>query len=571
MEWTWVELDRAIDSLPGGTPHPDFQLFLSAEPPPSLERPLPPSLLQSCVKLTNEPPQGLRANLARGWAQFDDDALDSCARQQEYRGIIFALCFFHAVLQERKKFGVGNAVGARSGIGWNMSYPFSAGDLRCCAQLAANYLDSGAKIPWEDLRYLVGEIMYGGHVVEAWDRRLVGAYLESLLSPALLDNGKVCPGLSLPPPGLNHAQTAKYIEENAPKEGGAPLGLHSNAERGVALRAAGELCASLAALQTGSGTGAGSGGGTTVEERCKAAMEMVLESLPALINIEELRVAVASSTNNDTPVGATTTPRPSAAAGTIANSQHGVPSNGPGPFFMVVLQECERMNAVLSEIRSSLSDLALGLKGDLVMSEALDALASAIASDRVPSTWATIAFPSLRPLSSWIKNLAARHAQLAEWSSTPNALPSTVWLPGLFNPASFLTAVQQVAARKAGWALDATALATEVTRKTPDQIDSPPREGAYIHGLWLEGARWEERSGCLEESRPKEMACMLPVLHVRGVPAEKAAPPSDAYACPVYTTEARFRQEVFTVHLRGGKANAAKWAAAGVAILLDIA
>ena len=64
---------------------------------------------------------------------------------------------------------------------------------------------------------------------------------------------------------------------------------------------------------------------------------------------------------------------------------------------------------------------------------------------------------------------------------------------------------------------------------------------------------------------------MLPVLHVRGVPAEKAAPPSDAYACPVYTTEARFRQEVFTVHLRGGKANAAKWAAAGVAILLDIA
>lgn len=561
MEWTWVELDRAIDGLPGGTTHPDFQLFLSAEPPPSLERPLPPSLLQSCVKLTNEPPQGLRANLARAWAQFDDDAIDSCARQTEYRAIVFALCFFHAVLQERKKFGVGNAPGARSGIGWNMSYPFSAGDLRCCAQLAGNYLDSGAKIPWEDLRYLVGDIMYGGHVVEAWDRRLVGAYLETLLSPGLLENGKVCPGLSLPPPGLNHAQTAKYIEENAPKEGGAPLGLHSNAERGVALRAAGELCASLAALQTGAGTGAGSGGGSTVEERCRAAMDMVLETLPAQINIEELRVAAATSSND--------TSAPTSAGG--ASNTTAASSTGPGPYLMVVLQECERMNVVLVEIRSSLAELALGLKGDFVMSEALDALAGALAADRVPSTWAAISFPSLRPLSSWIKNLAARHTQLAEWASTPAALPNSAWLPGLFNPASFLTAVQQVAARKAGWALDATALVTEVTRKSLDQIDSPPREGAYIHGLWLEGARWDGRGGCLEESKPKEMACMLPVLHVRGVPADKAAPPPDAYACPVYTTEARFRQEVFTVHLKGGKAPAAKWAAAGVALLLDIA
>ena len=147
MAWTWSELDRAVDGLGSGAAsdtHPDFQLFLSAEPPPSLERPLPPSLLQTCVKLSNEPPQGLRANLARAWAQFDDDALDGCARQAEYRAVVFALCFFHASLQERKKFGVGNLPGARSGVGWNMGYPFSAGDLRCCAQLAANYLDAAA-------------------------------------------------------------------------------------------------------------------------------------------------------------------------------------------------------------------------------------------------------------------------------------------------------------------------------------------------------------------------------------------------------------------------------------------
>lgn len=121
-------------------------MFLSAEPPPPLERPLPPSLLQNCVTLSNEPPQGLRANLARAWDQFDDDALEACSRQKEYRAILFALCFFHAVLQERKKFGVGNMPGACSGVGWNMGYPFSAGDLRCCAQLAANYIDASDKV-----------------------------------------------------------------------------------------------------------------------------------------------------------------------------------------------------------------------------------------------------------------------------------------------------------------------------------------------------------------------------------------------------------------------------------------
>jgi len=140
----------------------------------------------------------------------------------------------------------------------------------------------------------------------------------------------------------------------------------------------------------------------------------------------------------------------------------------------------------------------------------------------------------------------------------------------LFNPVAFLTAVLQVAARKAGWALDATTLVTEVTKKLPGQVDAPPREGAYIHGLWLQGARWNEGGGFLEESRPKEMACPMPVLLVKAVPSEKANPSVDAFPCPVYITEARFRQEVFTVYLKTGRVGPAAWAAAGVALLLDV-
>ena len=50
-----------------------------------------------------------------------------------------------------------------------------------CGQCVNNYLENNAKVPWDDLRYIIGEIMYGGHVVEDWDRRTVEMYLESYL------------------------------------------------------------------------------------------------------------------------------------------------------------------------------------------------------------------------------------------------------------------------------------------------------------------------------------------------------------------------------------------------------
>jgi len=82
---------------------------------------------------------------------------------------------------------------------------------------------------------------------------------------------------------------------------------------------------------------------------------------------------------------------------------------------------------------------------------------------------------------------------------------------GLFNPQSFLTAVLQTTARRNDWPLDKTGILTEVTKKTPDQIDGPPRDGAYVHGLFLEGARWDEKAGVLDESKPKELSTQMPV------------------------------------------------------------
>jgi len=77
-----------------------------------------------------------------------------------------------------------------------MKYPFNMGDLRDSSIILNNYLENNAssgKVPWDDLKYLFGEIMYGGHVVNDWDRILVSAYLDNLMNDLLLDEAELFP------------------------------------------------------------------------------------------------------------------------------------------------------------------------------------------------------------------------------------------------------------------------------------------------------------------------------------------------------------------------------------------
>jgi hypothetical protein len=65
-------------------------------------------------------------------------------------------------------------------------YPFNNGDLTISVDVLFNYLEANSKVPWEDLRYLFGEIMYGGHITDDWDRRLCRSYLETYINPDMV-------------------------------------------------------------------------------------------------------------------------------------------------------------------------------------------------------------------------------------------------------------------------------------------------------------------------------------------------------------------------------------------------
>ncbi|MED6277529.1 Dynein heavy chain 9, axonemal, partial [Characodon lateralis] len=177
------------------------------------------------------------------------------------------------------------------------------------------------------------------------------------------------------------------------------------------------------------------------------------------------------------------------------------------PYQVVALQECERMNILTQEIRHSLRELNFRLKGELTMTSEMENLQNAIFLDIVPDSWTKRAYPSMSSLALWFTDLLG-------WS-VDFILPSAVWLAGFFNPQSFLTAIMQTMARRNEWPLESMCLHCDVTKKNREDFSSPPREGAYIHGLFMEGAQWDPQVGLIVNARLKELTPTMPVIFIR--------------------------------------------------------
>ncbi|XP_051263753.1 dynein axonemal heavy chain 11 isoform X2 [Dicentrarchus labrax] len=511
----------AVDS------HPNYRVFITGEPAPSPEQHvIPRGILENAIKITNEPHTGMNASLHAALNNFSQDTLDMCSREQEFNSMFFSLCFFHACVMERRKFGP---------QGWNHYYPFSTGDLTISASVLYNYLEANTKsmqVPWEDLCYLFGEIMYGGHITDDWDRRLCKTYLQEFMHLKMFEGELfLCPGF-LAPPFLDYSGYHSYIDEHLPSENPTLYGLHPNAELECLTVTSDNLLRTLLELQP-QDSSRGEGAAPSMEEKVKSVIEDILDKLPEEYNMAEIM--------------SKTTKR--------------------SPYILVCFQECERMNLLLAEIRKSLNELDLGLKGELTISSRMETLQSALFTDSVPDSWARLAYPTTNTLAQWFNDLMCSCRELDSWTQDL-VLPAVVWLSGLFNPQSFLTAVLQSIARKNQWPLDKMTLIVDVTKKTKDDFGHPPREGAYIHGLFVEGARWDTQTGVLSEAVLRDLTPAMPVLYVRAVPAEEQELKS-TYECPVYRTKQRGPTYVWTLHLRT-KQPPAKWIVAGVALLLSV-
>ncbi|XP_043945444.1 dynein axonemal heavy chain 3 [Protopterus annectens] len=472
--------------------NPKFRLWLTSYPSDKF----PVIILQNGVKMTNEPPKGLRANLLRSYLNdpvSDAAFFNSCKKQDIWQKLLFGLCFFHALVQERRNFGP---------LGWNIPYEFNESDLRISMRQIQMFLNEYEETPLDALTYLTGECNYGGRVTDDKDRRLLLSLLSIFYNKHLVKEEKYmlsADDVYYVPPHGPYQTYVDYIRSLPITAHPGVFGLHENADITKDNQETNQLFSGvLLTLPRQSG-----GSGKSPQEVAEELATDILSKLPQDFNLEMVMgkypVLYEESMNT------------------------------------VLRQELIRFNRLTQVIRSSLINIRKAIKGQVLMSSELENVFNSMLVGKVPAMWASKSYPSLKPLGSYISDLLARLRVFQDWID--NGPPNVFWISGFYFTQSFLTGVSQNFARKYKIPIDHIGFEFEVLDQEGD-MEQKPADGAYVKGLFLEGARWDRQQMVIGESLPKILYDSLPIIWLK--PGESSTfLHQRVYFCPVYKTSAR--------------------------------
>lgn len=226
---------------------------------------------------------------------------------------------------------------------------------------------------------------------------------------------------------------------------------------------------------------------------------------------------------------------------TFMKTEQGI-ENSLGVF---IRQEIARFNILLSIVRSSLDNLRKAIEGTVVMSMDLEAMFNSFIDAKVPHIWMKDAYPCLKPLASWMKDLILRIEFISDWLY--KGPPNTYWIPSFFFPQGFMTASLQTYARKNATAIDTLAFRTNVMPWTVSDVHAKPEIGVYIHGLYMQGARFDDRKKCVDDSMIGKPIVEFPVLWLEPI-MEEELKIDKAFHCPLYKTSIRAGELSTTGH-----------------------
>ncbi|XP_073755948.1 dynein axonemal heavy chain 14 isoform X3 [Callorhinus ursinus] len=576
---------------PDVTIDPEFRLWLSSKSDSSF--PIP--ILQKSLKIAVENPQGLKSNLLQtfgcgGSGEVTEEILEKPDCGPSWKKLLFSLCFFNAVINERKNYGI---------LGWNIAYKFSSSDLGVSIKILENALSTRSSISWPTLNYLIGEVIYGGWVTDTWDRRCLNTLLYKFCNPEVLreDFSFSSDERCQPVPKSASIRECIHIIQSLPDDDPPELlGLHPEAIRGCREIQGQKFIDSLIVLQPRATTA------NLMISREHSNDELVMEILSDMI--KQLPMSVEKEECSGTPSMKYIMSSP------IWESLYkGI--QGYDPLIHCALlpflsQEIERFDKFLLVVHKSLKDLQLAIKGEIILTQELEEIYGSFLSMQVPTLWQKHAYKSCKPLSSWVNDLIQRVNFFNTWAKmaytaihhrymrfvttrkhsipsptqTPKCpedehsdffegFPARYWLPAFFFPQAFLTAVLQDYGRSQGVSIDTLTFTHHVTSDTSDTRDEfstiiqkklnivrrafkgtdSTHMGVHIFGLFIEGARWNHEQKVLEDLPPRELCCDFPEIYFlptkisteRANASEQTDSELYTFECPIYQTPERSR------------------------------
>ena len=397
-------------------------------------------------------------------------------------------------------------------------------------------------VDWITVNYMVCDVQYGGKITDDFDRRLFNTYGKSWLTEKCLapDFKFVANNDTyyIPPVAQDIEPYRKYIAQLPLVDDPEVFGLHGNADLVFRMSQTKTTLSTILDIQPKEG---GGGGGLTREEIVLKLVEDLQTKMPPNYNPEMVKQSIKSLGGLNKPLN------------------------------ICLKQEIDRLQAVLKSLNSVLNDLKLAIAGTIVMSPMLAGALDSLFMARVPAPWTKVSQLIAPNMGVWFGNISNRAEQLSTWLR--NGRPHAFWLTGFFNPSGFLTASRQEVCRmhsKDGWALDDCVNTFEVLKQEKDDIKHGPAEGIYVHGLFLDGARWDKSRGALADPEPKVLYASLPVLHISATAEKKKGGKEIIYECPVYKAPKRTGLNfISTVDLRSEEAFS-KWVLRGVCLLTTI-
>jgi len=385
--------------------HGNYRLWLTSMPSSFF----PVSILQSGVKLTNEPPKGIKANLKGTYSNIKPEDFESSRKPFELQKLTFSLAFFHAIILERRKFGP---------LGWNIPYEWMNSDFEASKLHVKMYVDEYKDIPFTILQYLIGIINYGGRVTDDKDSKLISAILSQYINELVMDEmftfdeigiykipkmkGKI-------PKSLEDVN--QYLETLPLDDSPAIFGLHPNANITLQNKMVKEFMEPLISIQPRSSSA-----------NVKKPDDIVLELRESLNNkFSQVKLLDKSKANSES----------------IYDKNEINNNNKKTPLGNFLLQECDKFNSLINIIKSSLINLEKAVKGTIVMSPDMEKIYSSFLISQVPKYWEDNAYLCLKPLGSWLTDFISRVNFMNEWLI--EGVPKSFWISAFFFPQGYIS------------------------------------------------------------------------------------------------------------------------------------